>query len=177
MGSSLRVTPAADIPVETYNNGGQLVIVNLQKTPLNNIAALNIFAKCDEVMRRLFKKMDLQIPVFSLQRKVEFSMQLKDNEYFLHVRGVDEEGGPYSLFPQVELKKDKGPSEVLKKEPFRFNLKGNPPAKVRVVLHFEGHYSEPPNQIELETADLKRTTYLMVFNPVSKTWELTVPVE
>ena len=54
MGSSLRVTPAADIPVETYNNGGQLVIVNLQKTPLNNIAALNIFAKCDEVMRRLF---------------------------------------------------------------------------------------------------------------------------
>ena len=104
-------------------------------------------------------------------------MQLKDNEYHLGVRGIDEEGNPYSLFPQVELKKDKGQKEVLKKEPFRFNLKSNPPARVRVVLHFEGHYSEPPNEIELETVDLKRTTYLMVYNPSSKKWELTVPVE
>ena len=29
LGSSLRVTPACDIPVEMIDNGGQLVIVNL----------------------------------------------------------------------------------------------------------------------------------------------------
>lgn len=29
MGSSLRVTPAADIPAEVANRGGKLVIVNL----------------------------------------------------------------------------------------------------------------------------------------------------
>ena len=36
LGSSLRVTPACDIPLEMVENGGKLVIVNLQKTPLND---------------------------------------------------------------------------------------------------------------------------------------------
>ena len=35
MGSSLRVTPAADIPLHTFEKGGKLVIVNLQKTPID----------------------------------------------------------------------------------------------------------------------------------------------
>lgn len=40
MGSSLRVTPAADVPKTVFENGGKLVIVNLQKTPLDAYAAL-----------------------------------------------------------------------------------------------------------------------------------------
>lgn len=50
LGSSLRVTPAADIPVETVHNGGKLVIVNLQKTPLDSMACLRINALIDDVM-------------------------------------------------------------------------------------------------------------------------------
>lgn len=34
MGSSLTVTPAADIP-KTVGENGKLIIVNLQKTPLD----------------------------------------------------------------------------------------------------------------------------------------------
>ena len=45
MGSSLRVTPAADVPKATFDNGGKLVVVNLQKTPLEPYAAMNIYAK------------------------------------------------------------------------------------------------------------------------------------
>lgn len=45
MGSSLRVTPAADVPKTVFENGGKLVIVNLQKTPLDPYAALNIHAR------------------------------------------------------------------------------------------------------------------------------------
>lgn len=62
MGSSLRVTPAADMPMSTFEKGGKLVIVNLQKTPLDYAAALVIHGKCDDVMRLVMKKMQLQIP-------------------------------------------------------------------------------------------------------------------
>ena len=48
-GSSLRVSPANDIPEETVEKGGKLVIVNLQKTPLDGSAHLRIFAKTDLV--------------------------------------------------------------------------------------------------------------------------------
>ena len=48
MGSSLRVTPAARLAKRTAEKGGQLVIVNLQKTPLDAYASLVIHAKIDE---------------------------------------------------------------------------------------------------------------------------------
>ncbi len=40
LGSSLVVHPAASIPVETVQSGGEIVIVNNQPTPLDNLAAL-----------------------------------------------------------------------------------------------------------------------------------------
>lgn len=61
-GSSLRVTPAADICLETINNGGKLVIVNLQKTPHHPYAALAIHAKIDEMFEILMKKLEMKIP-------------------------------------------------------------------------------------------------------------------
>ena len=50
LGSSLRVTPAADMPALTAESGGTLVIVNLQATPLDYMAKLIIHGKIDEVM-------------------------------------------------------------------------------------------------------------------------------
>lgn len=70
LGSSLRVTPAADMPAETAKKGGKLVIVNLQKTPLDSVAALRINAMCDDVMVLLMKKLSLNIPEFQLERRV-----------------------------------------------------------------------------------------------------------
>jgi NAD-dependent SIR2 family protein deacetylase len=64
MGSSLRVTPAADIPCETVEHGGQLVIINLQKTPLDKMAKLVIHAKIDDVVEILMEKLKLGIPKF-----------------------------------------------------------------------------------------------------------------
>lgn len=59
MGSSLRVTPAADMPRSTAENGGNLVLINLQKTPIDNCAALCIYGKCDDIMIALMNKMNL----------------------------------------------------------------------------------------------------------------------
>ena len=70
MGSSLRVTPAADMPRSTAENGGQLVLVNLQKTPLDDFASLIIHAKCDDVMRILMGKLCYQIPEWKMKKRM-----------------------------------------------------------------------------------------------------------
>ncbi|RHZ89945.1 hypothetical protein Glove_9g176 [Diversispora epigaea] len=57
LGSSLTVTPANELPQITVRNGKPLVIVNLQKTPLDNMATLRIFAKTDDVLMRLSKEL------------------------------------------------------------------------------------------------------------------------
>ncbi|XP_019857919.1 PREDICTED: NAD-dependent protein deacetylase SRT1-like [Amphimedon queenslandica] len=70
MGSSLTVTPVADIPECVAERGEKLVIVNLQKTPLHSIAALCIHAKCEEVSTMVMEKLGLPIPEFRLKRRV-----------------------------------------------------------------------------------------------------------
>lgn len=71
MGSSLTVTPAADIPREVGLNG-KLIIVNLQKTPLDDNAFFRINAMCDDVMKRLAQKLTLKVKDFILHRQIEF---------------------------------------------------------------------------------------------------------
>ena len=64
MGSSLRVSPANGMPAACAQNGGRLVICNLQKTPLDHLATLVIHAKCDDIMKLLMKKLGYQIPTW-----------------------------------------------------------------------------------------------------------------
>jgi len=99
MGSSLRVTPAADMPKSTAENGGQLVIVNLQKTPLDSYASLIIHAKCDDVMRILMEKLCYQIPEWKMKKR----MQLKMKAGIISCTGVDSNGSPYELFKQITV--------------------------------------------------------------------------
>ena len=68
LGSSLCVNPAAEMPYQTVLNGGKLVIVNLQSTPLD-LEAMRINGLIDDVMNRLMSKLDLTIPVFSLEKR------------------------------------------------------------------------------------------------------------
>ena len=56
MGSSLTVTPAADVPLEVSKKG-RLIIVNLQNTPLDKYAYMKINGLCDDVMKRLAIKL------------------------------------------------------------------------------------------------------------------------
>jgi len=87
LGSSLRVNPAAGCCSDTVDNGGKLVIVNLQKTPLTNIAEFQIYAKIDEVMIRLMEILGYEIPEFRLKRKIVCGVE--PNGKGLYVRGAD----------------------------------------------------------------------------------------
>ncbi|CAG9327387.1 unnamed protein product [Blepharisma stoltei] len=175
MGSSLRVTPAADIP-KNVSKHGRLVIVNLQKTPLDGRAALQIHAFCDTVMQLLMEKLGLEIPSFKLVRRLKISRgkevvkgNLKD---FLYFQGVDSNNAPYTLFPMIQVTKGADKTE-LKKEPMKYfqdRLNGN----YQIKVNFQGHYQEPPVDITLNSASISDDSYklyVMTFDPTRKLWE------
>jgi NAD-dependent SIR2 family protein deacetylase len=118
LGSSLTVTPAADLPEEVgdrwaediqngKNTNNHLVIVNLQKTPLDDVCSLRIFAKIDDVMVPLMKELGLHIPEWTLQRflklKVE-PMRIRDDMKTLTISAVDIDGINATVFRDVKLR-------------------------------------------------------------------------
>eukprot|EP00735_Rhodelphis_limneticus_P003710 TRINITY_DN15218_c0_g1::TRINITY_DN15218_c0_g1_i1::g.30586::m.30586 TRINITY_DN15218_c0_g1::TRINITY_DN15218_c0_g1_i1::g.30586 ORF type:complete len:627 (-),score=44.10,sp/Q8N6T7/SIR6_HUMAN/41.08/4e-67,SIR2/PF02146.12/3.6e-23,SIR2/PF02146.12/7.9e+03,RMP/PF14996.1/0.087,RMP/PF14996.1/1.6e+03,DUF581/PF04570.9/4.7e+02,DUF581/PF04570.9/1.5 TRINITY_DN15218_c0_g1_i1:123-2003(-) len=78
LGTSLRVEPAATLPFLAAQNGGQVVIVNLQRTPYDDLAALVIKGRCDDVMLRVMSKLSssgiLQAPAPTLAIPCSTSM-------------------------------------------------------------------------------------------------------
>lgn len=168
MGSSLRVTPAADMPETVAEKGGKLVIVNLQATPLDSVAALVIHGMCDDVMARVMKKLELNVDPFALKRYIRISKTSEKGKNAIKVYGIDSEGTPYSLFSKVEFK-IAGKVYEYKKEPFI----GVPPPgvdlkEVNVTLYFQGHYGEPPATLLVPMADGKEKTFTMSFTPGNK---------
>ena len=173
MGSSLTVTPAANMPKTTSKRGGKLVIVNLQKTPLDTFAALKIHAFCDTVIQMLMEKLALEIPPFKLNRRLQIrkTREVKGANQVesLEFLGVDSDGCPYTLFTSVAVAKGNAKKE-LKKSPLKYSE--NLIAGVyKLTLSFQGHYGEPPLNIDLDTTGLNLAVYHMVFDPLSKRWE------
>ncbi|GAQ81454.1 hypothetical protein KFL_000800315 [Klebsormidium nitens] len=62
LGTSMRVSPAADLPIRIVRHRKPLVIVNLQKTPADELAAVCIFGKTDEVMEGVMRELGIDIP-------------------------------------------------------------------------------------------------------------------
>lgn len=103
LGSSCRVTPAADMIGETLDNGGKCVIVNLQKTPYTP-QALHIYAQIDTVMEMLMKKLNMVIPPFQLNRYANFNIQKSGTgKETLRLNGMDLMGGPYNIFKSTNV--------------------------------------------------------------------------
>lgn len=67
LGTSMRVRPACDFPAMAVDNGGRMVIVNLQKTPYDHLAYLIIREKTDKVMQYLFEELGMSIPEYNLE--------------------------------------------------------------------------------------------------------------
>ena len=58
----------------------RLVIVNLQNTPLDGLATLRVYAKCDELTRLVMEKLQLEIPTFLLKRRLFFKALSKEKK-------------------------------------------------------------------------------------------------
>ena len=161
MGSSLRVNPAAQFPKEVSKHG-KLVVVNLQKTPLDKYA-LCIHALCDVVMDKLMRELQLDVPKFKLRRMIGVG---KDGDR-VRVRGLDFNGAPYSLLTQVVFK---GDEEVkLTKEPFEVEAVRN---FQDIVLTFQGHYGEPEYYLSISSEEISEGERVceLVFDPYTGEW-------
>jgi len=108
LGSSLTVSPANTMPMEVGTDPkGRLVIVNLQKTPLEPICSLHIFAKIDDVMVPLMKELGLEIPEWKLQRYLKVKVDpIEDEEdkKLLTISAVDVDGIDATVFDGVQLR-------------------------------------------------------------------------
>eukprot|EP01026_Neomeris_dumetosa_P013978 TRINITY_DN14989_c0_g1_i5.p1 TRINITY_DN14989_c0_g1~~TRINITY_DN14989_c0_g1_i5.p1 ORF type:complete len:461 (+),score=68.86 TRINITY_DN14989_c0_g1_i5:89-1471(+) len=87
LGSSLQVTPANDIPVETVKNGGKLVIVNLQETPKDKHAHMIIRGKSDDIMKKLIIQLNCVVPIYRRQELI--SVKLQQSKPQLDTDGVE----------------------------------------------------------------------------------------
>lgn len=175
MGSSLTVTPASDMP-KTTSKRGKLVIVNLQKTPLDDRAAMKINAFCDTVMQMLIEKLGLSIPPFKLVRRlrVKKTREVKNNvpKEYLNFEGIDSDMCPFTLFTSI-LVEQGGTKKEIKSPPLKY-CNARIEGMYKVTLNWQRHYGEPPLVIELQTNGLDTDTYLMTYDPMSKVWESVV---
>lgn len=160
LGSSLRVSPACDMPAQTVRAGGRLVVCNLQKTPLDKKAALVIHARCDDVMNMVMQSLGLQCPAFILRRHVRISC----NGKILTVRAVDVDGTPASIFTQVivTLPRQRGAPAKLTHETFEVPLPSGCSGTADVQLFFRGNYGEPTLKIPYDIPTEPSTTKLLL---------------
>ena len=185
MGSSLTVTPAADMPDEIATQehiaGSKLCIVNLQKTPLHKKSQLNIFGKTDEVAALLMKKLDIDIPQWRLDRFVNISVKSGDiKKKKITIHGSDRDGTRYDIFSKCILKlndtelirETDDPKKSLEFAVFNVDKWGQ--NKMELEMEFMGHYKEPSLCINLNEYlinDNNKTIILnMEYNPFKREW-------
>jgi len=81
IGTSMRVSPACNIPSLSYLKGGKFVLINLQKcTPdKEKHVNLRVHSKCDDFMALVAKELNLQVPEFKQDEVVQELISLVDN--------------------------------------------------------------------------------------------------
>jgi NAD-dependent SIR2 family protein deacetylase len=160
LGSSLTVTPACEIPEKVAKMRQKLVICNLQKTPVEDLATLNIHAKCDDLMQAVMNKLGIEIPKWKLVRKVVLKHEINHNQLSLLVQGVDRDDAnlPSSIFKKVALSVDDEETFIGEEEPFIFkdiSLMGVADDRTghitaNIKFHFRCHYQEPALKMECQ---------------------------
>lgn len=171
MGSSLTVTPAAEVPQTVGERQQRLVIVNLQRTPLDPVARLRIFAKCDDVSKLLMGKLGLTIPEFRLKRKVIFTAEPADKGRMkVEAQGADAEGHPFSFLKEVQFQVG-GAMQTVRKEPFVHLLECEK-VEVMMSLVFHAHYEEPPlvQTLSVSKGQGLRVLASLEYNPFTREW-------
>jgi NAD-dependent SIR2 family protein deacetylase len=175
LGSSLRVTPAADIPLIVGQQGGKLAIGNLQPTPLTSLAKLNIHTMCDDLMRGLMAKLDIPIPEWELHRRIRITIK----QQTISIMGLDlTQDIAYTLFSTIKIlvrqnTQSKYDSKAIKgEEPIEHKIKVTGPndkMDVYIELNWQGHYNEPMYTIKMPLVDSIKEIHLF-YNPKTGSW-------
>lgn len=181
LGSSLRVYPAADIPGEMIERGSRVVIVNLQKTPLNKKCSMEVHSTIDDLVLGVMKRLGLEVPSFKLKRC--FAVDATTD--FLTIQGLDPSTkSPYSFLKSISIKLPTLESDFqINKEPFfvkfprHVSLSKEVPLPVSLTLTFQGHYGEPELAISHTISSVGRTIFMLEFDVASAEWHVHKPEE
>lgn len=180
MGSSLKVTPACTQPETTAKVGGKLVICNLQKTPLSDMAAMHIYAKSDTVMHMLMERLCMPISPFRLLRRVVMGKCEAPGQVFAravdahdptvevgHVCAVDWNG---KGVPQGVLQ---NPMAAISQQhgTHRHQVDSNS-YRLAPQLHFMGHYSEPPLNLKVDLSNTAAVDIMLSYDPYDCIWSV-----
>lgn len=179
LGSSLTVTPAADVPRRVAKRKHKLVIGNLQRTPLYSMATMNVHAFSDTIMQGLMERLGLPIPPWIVRRRVRVTREPTDDgksyEVLIEGRDPDKPEIPFSLFKAVQIKAGEKQPKQLNREPFVFHTSKESSTTLEIQLHFFGHYNELP--FTLKYADVKHIPreeqFYLFFNPMIGQWRKT----
>ncbi|CAF0869400.1 unnamed protein product [Rotaria sordida] len=175
LGSSLRVTLAADIPQLVGKRGGKLIIGNLQLTLLAQLTKLNIHALCDDIMQGLMAKLNIPIPEWELHRRIRITIK----KQIIKIMGLDpDQDIPYTLFSRVRILVRQGTASKYESQrvtgqefiEHRIPMNDNiGKMDVYIELHWQGHYNEPMYTIRMRLTDSAKDVHLF-YNPKRGVW-------
>jgi len=169
LGSSLRISSM--FPEATVNNGGKLVVVNIQKTPLDKKAALVIHAKIDTVVERVMKNLILDIPTWTYERRMTVQFTDKNTVIF---QGIDLDGKEYTFIKKAQffIGKNRNRSFTMTKPPFEISSFGDDEDDMfEVKMAFFCWYEEPELIVKLDRKDLYKMKVLsFTFNSATNKW-------
>jgi mono-ADP-ribosyltransferase sirtuin 6 len=170
-GSSLRVNPACECPAITKQQGGKLVIVNLQRTPLTDMADMQIYASTDTVMTLLMERLSIPVPPFRLLRRIVigktdrsvYARGVDAHDPTLavgHIRAVDWDGrGPKKI-----------PDNAMGTVTHQFPAADVATQSLQPKLDFIGHYQEPPLDLAVDLSSTAAIDISLYFNPYDGSW-------
>lgn len=175
LGSSLTVTPAADIPRTVGKRKQKLVIGNLQKTPLFSLATVNIHAFSDTIMEGLMKRLGIEIPQWIVRRRVRVTRDETDSTILIEGRDPDNQSIPFSLFNSIRVNSGEKLLTRLNCEPFHLQIPSTHSGPLNIQLNFFEHYNEIPFVLhydDIKTIPLSEEFYLF-YNPMIGKWKKT----
>ncbi|KAH7438417.1 hypothetical protein KP509_04G014200 [Ceratopteris richardii] len=179
LGSSLTVSPANEIPhIVASRPTAKLVIVNLQKTPLDDGADLRVFACTDDLMEKVMLKLNLPIPPFIIVRRMLVECRCGTSANVeVSLKGVDVDGTPMSFIKQLDVVGHR--SVTLTSEPFIFRVPESAGNVAHVTVHFMGWYGEPSLGLEIQLPghgeERTKKTYIVEYSPRERDdWKLKV---
>eukprot|EP01123_Difflugia_compressa_P015359 TRINITY_DN856_c0_g1_i1.p1 TRINITY_DN856_c0_g1~~TRINITY_DN856_c0_g1_i1.p1 ORF type:complete len:509 (-),score=59.32 TRINITY_DN856_c0_g1_i1:74-1600(-) len=166
IGSSLTVAPACHMPQHVgEKKKGNLVICNLQNTPLDNIAKVRIHSRSDDLMKLVMQHLGITVPSFHLTRYVGINVDA--NKSAVHVYGIDTDGTPATWFPEIYINQKK-----LDAEPFVTEFSERQ-QNLEIQLTFYGHYNEPIVNLNTPCDYSHRNYFEMKYQPLTGIWEVS----
>jgi len=147
LGSSLTVRPACQMPFETWERKGKLAIVNLQRTGLDDKAAIRIHATADMVMQRVMAHLSIPVPEFVLHRRAI----VWRSEEGVCVWGLDsaDDQVPSTIFRRAVCTCDGRDETQESKQHGPFHFQTPIGCSTRLSLEPFGYYNEPNVVVEL----------------------------